>query len=240
MTKAYWVVSVDVRDGEGYKLYIAENAKAFRKYGGRFLARGDKSEIVEGGGRSRNVLIEFPDYAAALACYRSPEYATALDIRRDKATADVVIVEGYEGPQPTDAQRPGGGGRAVVVTGGSGYRAEQGSDYRPGVSAESAGSQALWLGVATLPPGQRTRAHVHERHETAFYMLEGDGLEMWTGDNLQHRDVVRPGDYLYIPANVLHVAVNRGSKPAVFLGARNEPTAQESVVLRPEMDALVP
>jgi uncharacterized RmlC-like cupin family protein len=51
---------------------------------------------------------------------------------------------------------------------------------------------------------------------------------------------VRPGDYLYIPANVLHVAVNRGSEPAVFLGARNEPTAQESVVMHPEMDANVP
>lgn len=51
---------------------------------------------------------------------------------------------------------------------------------------------------------------------------------------------MRPGDYLYIPANVLHVAVNRASKPAAFLGARNEPTAQESVVMHPEMDAKVP
>ncbi len=63
---------------------------------------------------------------------------------------------------------------------------------------------------------------------------------MWTGEQLHHRDVVHPGDYLYIPANVLHVAVNRGSKPAVFLGARNEPTAQESVVMYPDMDAKVP
>jgi uncharacterized RmlC-like cupin family protein len=71
-------------------------------------------------------------------------------------------------------------------------------------------------------------------------MLSGGELELWTGDQLQYRDVVRPGDYLYIPANVLHVAVNRTSRPAVFIGARNEPTAQESVVLRPEMDARVP
>ena len=40
MPKGYWVVSVDVSDPEGYKLDIAENAKAFRKYGARFLARG--------------------------------------------------------------------------------------------------------------------------------------------------------------------------------------------------------
>jgi uncharacterized RmlC-like cupin family protein len=132
------------------------------------------------------------------------------------------------------------GGKAVVVRGGEGYRAEQGSDYLPGISSETVGATALWLGIASLPPGNRTRAHVHERHETAFYMLSGDEMEMWSGDELQYRDVMRSGDYLYIPANVLHVAVNRGSMPAVLLGARNEPTAQESVVMHPEMDARVP
>jgi uncharacterized RmlC-like cupin family protein len=131
--------------------------------------------------------------------------------------------------------------KAIVVRGGgTGYRAEQGSDYLPGISSETVGSKVLWLGVASLPPGKRTKAHVHEGHETAFYMLSGEELEMWTGDQLQCRDVVRPGDYLYIPANLLHVAVNRGSQPAVFVGARNEPTAQESVVMYPEMDARVP
>src|SRR5687768_13479989 len=132
------------------------------------------------------------------------------------------------------------GRKGVVVKGGTGYHAAQGSDYLPGISSETAGAKALWMGIATIPPGQRTKAHVHERHETAFYMLSGDELELWTGDRLQHRDVVRPGDYLYIPANVLHVAVNRGSTPAVFIGARNEPTAQESVVSYPEMDRVVP
>jgi uncharacterized protein (DUF1330 family) len=102
MAKGYWIGSVDVTDPEGYKLYVAENAKAFRKYGARFLARGGKFEVVEGKARSRIVLIEFADYATALACYHSPEYATALDIRKSKAVSDIVITEGYDGPQPTD------------------------------------------------------------------------------------------------------------------------------------------
>jgi uncharacterized RmlC-like cupin family protein len=51
-------------------------------------------------------------------------------------------------------------------------------------------------------------------------MLSGDEVELWIGDQLQYRDVVRPGDYLYIPANLLHVAVNRSNQPAVFVGAR--------------------
>jgi uncharacterized RmlC-like cupin family protein len=130
--------------------------------------------------------------------------------------------------------------KASVVKSGAGYRAEQGSDYEPGVSAETVGSKSLWLGMITLPPGKRTRAHVHEYHETALYMLSGDEMELWTGDQLQYRDIVGPGDYIFIPTNMLHVAVNRGAKPAVFIGSRNEATAQESVVLRPEMDPKVP
>ena len=102
MAKGYWVASVDVSDPEGYKLYIAENAKAFRKYGARFLAPDGKSEAVEGKGRSRTVVLEFKDYATALECYRSPEYAKAIDLRSGKAEADVIITEGYDGPQPTD------------------------------------------------------------------------------------------------------------------------------------------
>ena len=130
--------------------------------------------------------------------------------------------------------------RGMVVKGAAEHRVEQGSDYQPGVSAETTGSTVIWLGRMALPPGGRTKAHVHEHHETALYMMSGDLLELWTGDELEHCDQVRPGDYIYIPANVLHVAVNRGEKPAVCMGTRNEATAQESVVLYPEMDASVP
>src|SRR5215212_11201549 len=124
--------------------------------------------------------------------------------------------------------------KTSVVKSGAGYRAEQGSDYEPGVSAETVGSKSLWLGMISLPPGKRTRAHMHEHHETAMYMLSGDEMELWTGDQLQYRDFVRPGDYIFIPANMLHVAVNRSAHSAVFIGSRNEATAQETVVLRPE------
>jgi uncharacterized protein (DUF1330 family) len=102
MAKGYWVVSVDVTDLEEYKRYVAENRHAFRKYGARFLTRGGKSKIVEGNGRSRLVVIEFKDYETALECCRSPEYAKAMELRKDCAAADFVIVDGYDGPQPTD------------------------------------------------------------------------------------------------------------------------------------------
>jgi uncharacterized protein (DUF1330 family) len=48
------------------------------------------------------VVIEFKDYATALECYRSPEYAKAVEIRQGSAVADIIIAEGYHGPQPMD------------------------------------------------------------------------------------------------------------------------------------------
>jgi uncharacterized RmlC-like cupin family protein len=93
----------------------------------------------------------------------------------------------------------------------------------------------------TLPPGGgRTKAHVHENHESAFYLMSGDEVELWTGDELEHREIAGPGDFLYVPAGVPHVAVNRGESPAVFVGARTDPNEQESVVMRPDLDARVP
>ena len=130
--------------------------------------------------------------------------------------------------------------KARVVKGGESYMSKQGTEYLPGISAETVGAESLWLGIVTLKPGQRTRAHVHEQHETAFYLMSGSDVELWTGPALQNCERVEPGDYLYIPANLPHVAVNRGIETAVFIGSRNEPTAQESLVLCPELDERVP
>jgi len=129
---------------------------------------------------------------------------------------------------------------ARVMHGSQTYRSRQGSIYTPAISAESVGAQQLFFGIVTIPAGERTKAHVHEFHESAFYVLTGENIELWSGDDLQHRELARAGDFLYIPANVPHVAVNRGAEDAVFVGTRNEATAQESVVMRPELDQRVP
>ena len=100
MTKGYWVARVDVHDMDSYKNYVAANGVAFAKFGGRFLVRAGKYDAVAGSSRSRNVVIEFPSYQAALDCYRSPSYQAALKLRLPVATSDLLIVEGYDGPQP--------------------------------------------------------------------------------------------------------------------------------------------
>ncbi len=100
MAKGYWIARVDVSNDEGYKPYAAGNPAIFRKFGGKFVVRGGRFEAPEGKPRSRNVVIEFPDYAAALACYRSPEYQENLKLRQPHSTIELLIIEGYDGPQP--------------------------------------------------------------------------------------------------------------------------------------------
>lgn len=100
MAKGYWVAHIDVDNPEGYKAYVAANAEPLKKYGARFVVRGGKFEAPEGRNRARNVVVEFPSYEAALACYNSPEYQHAISLRTPHSTGDVIIIEGYDGPQP--------------------------------------------------------------------------------------------------------------------------------------------
>jgi uncharacterized protein (DUF1330 family) len=111
MPKGYWLPQIDVSNMDGYKSYMAATPPAHEKYRGVALVRGGKSEVVEGRIRSRAVIREFPDYATALACYRSDEYQRARPLRLPHSQCDFVIAEGYDDPRPApspgtpDAQR---------------------------------------------------------------------------------------------------------------------------------------
>jgi uncharacterized protein (DUF1330 family) len=100
MAKAYWIARVEVANMDGYKDYVAQNGPVFKEFGAKFLVRAGKYENPEGSSRSRNVVIEFKDYETAMACYNSPEYQRLVAIRKPHAENDLVIVEGYDGPQP--------------------------------------------------------------------------------------------------------------------------------------------
>src|SRR5262245_52262535 len=138
MDKGYWIPHLDVSHPEGYKAYMAATPPAHHKYVGRALVRGGTYEVVEGRARSRNVLREFPDYATALACYRSPEYQSAKPLRLPHSQCDFVIVEGYDGPQPAAASgETGASGRNgywighVDVTDPEGYKAYDAANAVP-------------------------------------------------------------------------------------------------------------
>jgi uncharacterized protein (DUF1330 family) len=141
MAKGYWVARADVHNEEAYKPYVATNTAILRKFGGRIVMRAGKFECVEGTSRSRNVVFEFADYAAALACFRSPEYQANIKVRLAHANVDFIVVEGYDGPQPPQPPQPASPPPAAArkghwigridVTEPEGYKAYMAADMAP-------------------------------------------------------------------------------------------------------------
>jgi uncharacterized RmlC-like cupin family protein len=119
---------------------------------------------------------------------------------------------------------------SIIRGGGDGYRGKQGLDYFAGISAESAGAEGLCMHLLVMPPGAEARAHLHEGHESAIFMLEGSA-SMRHGPDLEHVDVVKEGDFVYIPAGVPHQPFNPTDRVARALIARTDPNEQESVLL---------
>jgi uncharacterized RmlC-like cupin family protein len=115
-------------------------------------------------------------------------------------------------------------------------RSEGKSSGKQGVSAESAGARGISVHLVTIPPGGRAKAHLHQAHETAIYMLEGTVVTWW-GEGLRQRTVTSTGDFLYIPAGLAHLPINQSTtERALALVARTDPNEQESSELLPELD----
>jgi uncharacterized RmlC-like cupin family protein len=115
---------------------------------------------------------------------------------------------------------------------------KQGFTYAPAVSAETVGSSAIHMQLLTMPPGARAKAHKHECHETAIYVLSGEAARYY-GERLEQRMMVRAGDFVYIPADTPHLPYNMSqTEPCTAVIARTDPNEQESVVLLPELETL--
>lgn len=119
------------------------------------------------------------------------------------------------------------------------YDGKQGFTYNAGIAAESVGSQAICMHHLNIPEGGRAKAHKHATHEAAILMTAGVTVMYW-GDRLQHRMECRAGDMIYIPADMPHLPFNPGPGLASAVIARTDPHEQESVVLLPELEHLVP
>jgi uncharacterized RmlC-like cupin family protein len=124
----------------------------------------------------------------------------------------------------------------AVVPVGDSFHGKQGLSYFAGISAETVGARGLCMHLVTFPPGARANAHLHQDHETAIYILQGES-EMWFGEGLRERLTARAGEFLYIPAGMPHLPANASqTEPCVAVLARTDPNEQESVVLLPELD----
>lgn len=127
----------------------------------------------------------------------------------------------------------------TLIRPASTYDGKQGFSYFEGIARETVGSTGLCMHLLTIPPGGRAKAHLHESHETAIYVISGVSGTYY-GERLEHHTIVAAGDLFYIPAGVPHLPYNPGSEPVVAVIGRTDPNEQESVVLRPDLDALMP
>lgn len=126
-----------------------------------------------------------------------------------------------------------------ILRPGNTYAGKQGFSYFEGIAKQTVGSHGICMHLLTVLPGGRAKAHKHESHETAIYVLSGE-VHTWFGDELEHLIVARTGDLFYIPAGMPHLPANLSSEPASAVIARTDPNEQESVVLLPHLDARVP
>jgi uncharacterized RmlC-like cupin family protein len=133
----------------------------------------------------------------------------------------------HSAPTPPDL---GARSECVIIRSGESYDGKQGVTLAAGVSSRSAGSRALCLHLVTIPPGTRGVPHYHNGHESAIYTVSGE-TEVWHGEGLRSRTVVRAGDFMYVPAGTPHLPVNRSDIMTVALVARTDPAEQESVVI---------
>jgi uncharacterized protein (DUF1330 family) len=96
---AYVIAHIDVQDPVRYEDYKKMSPTSIHKFGGRFVVRGARAEVLEGTWEpKRLVLLEFPSVEAARAWYASDDYAPAKALRQATSTGDMIVLEGFEPP----------------------------------------------------------------------------------------------------------------------------------------------
>jgi uncharacterized RmlC-like cupin family protein len=82
------------------------------------------------------------------------------------------------------------------------------------VDVTSCESERLWVGVVTVEPETRTGAHHHGETDSVVCVTAGRIAIRW-GDRLENRAEAAPGDFIYIPANLVHQEINESTDTAV-------------------------
>jgi uncharacterized RmlC-like cupin family protein len=127
---------------------------------------------------------------------------------------------------------------ARVVSSGDTYVGKQGFTYGAGVSTETVGARHICMNVLPMPAGARAKVHYHKGIETIAYLLDGE-CDVFYGDKLERRFLVRAGDHAYMPADVPHAPCNLSGAPCTWLVAHAAGSDQEGLVMMPELDVVL-
>ena len=92
---AYVIVDIQVNDPVGYEEYKQLAPPSIAAHGGKYLARGGQTEVLEGGwSPSRLVILQFENIGQARKWLNSSEYSAARALRHQTATTNMVVIEG--------------------------------------------------------------------------------------------------------------------------------------------------
>ena len=125
-----------------------------------------------------------------------------------------------------------------VIRSGDAYQGRQGLTYLAGLTGATVGSRAICMTLVVLPQGARAKTHLHEGIETAVYVIEGEA-EMYFGARLGELLAARAGEYIYIPADMPHLVLNRSDAVCSALVAHTAADDQAGIVMLPELDGVV-
>ena len=102
--------------------------------------------------------------------------------------------------------------------------------YFIGISGQTVHATGLSMHLVVIPPGGRAEPHIHVGYETGIYVLEGTVCTRW-GQALEYEVVSQAGDFLFVPPDVPHEAINLSeTEPARAVVARNDPAEQDKVL----------
>lgn len=94
--KGYVLGEIEITDPATFADYGKQVPATIAKYGGKYLVRGGKAEVVEGAACKRMVVLEFPTLEQARKWYTSPDYAPLITLRQKGSRGRLILVEGME------------------------------------------------------------------------------------------------------------------------------------------------
>ncbi|HEY4303551.1 MAG TPA: cupin domain-containing protein [Gemmatimonadaceae bacterium] len=134
----------------------------------------------------------------------------------------------------TNSTTPG----CCVVPSGNAYVGKQNLTYVTGLTGQTAGSRGICMTVVSLPPGARAKTHLHREIETAVYVLEGEVMTYY-GEALQHVVPARGGEYVYVPADMPHLVMNRSDAVCRAVVTHTAADDQAGIEMLPHLDGLI-
>ena len=125
-----------------------------------------------------------------------------------------------------------------LIKPGKQYLGGQGVKYNAGVSRKTAGSEKVCMNILPMPPGVKSKPHIHRGIETIAYMLEGE-CTLFHGEQLENQTLIKQGEQIFIPDNVPHAPYNLSDKKCLWVVVHSSGDDQDELVRTTHLDYIL-